>query len=90
MDADPSLCHRCGSLLRAGRGEFWLVHIDAVADPSPPDVDEAAGEAPEDMSALVESMRDLSERELMDQVHRRLRLTLCNRCFARWIERPTG
>lgn len=90
MEAVPSLCHRCGALLRTGRGEFWVVAIDAVADPSPPDGDDPAEDEGDGIASLVESMRDLSERELMDQVHRHVRLTLCNRCFTRWIERPTG
>jgi hypothetical protein len=89
-ETEPTLCHRCGAMLAGGEGSFWIVRIDAVCDPSPPSVDEA--EAVESVSAdyelLIAQMAELSERELMDQVHRRLTITLCTACFQRWIEKP--
>ena len=32
----------------------------------------------------------MSERELLDQVHRRLVLHLCGPCYGQWIEDPVG
>ena len=37
---------------------------------------------------LIYQMRDLSEREAMDQVYRSLVLYLCNPCYLQWIENP--
>jgi len=33
-------------------------------------------------------MAQMSERELMDQVHRRMVLHLCSPCFDAWYDRP--
>jgi hypothetical protein len=86
------LCHKCGAELTPGEGNFYVVRIEAFADPTPPSI-------PEDMSAedlsaeidrLIEEMRHMSERELMDQVYRRLTIHLCGGCYAGWIENPAG
>ncbi len=88
--ADAILCHRCGCSLRAGRGELYVVRIEAVADPSPPELDEEdfAGDPRTRMDELSGELERLSPQEAMDQVHRRLTLTLCNRCYREWIEEP--
>lgn len=85
-------CHRCSAVLTPGQGDFYVVRIEAFADPTPPrfngdfsDLD-VAGE----IDRLIEQMKDMSERELMDQVYRRLTLHLCGRCYREWIENPAG
>lgn len=85
------LCHRCGALLTPGDGSFYVVKIEAYADPSPPrlDTDEPLADISADIDALLEQMRDLSEQELMDQVYRRLVVLLCRPCYEHWIEDPT-
>jgi len=90
---EPALiCHRCGSDLEPGEGRFWIVRIDAVCDPSPPRIDstESLESLAADYEALLAEMADRSERELMDQVHRRMVLHLCAACFNVWYERPVG
>ena len=86
------VCHRCGCLLTAGEGSFYIVRIEAFADPTPPEFD--ANETIEHLAAewelLLDAMRDMSEQELMDQVYRRLTLHLCATCYRRWIENPAG
>ena len=91
-DTVPPLCHRCGSILTPGDGSFYVVKIEAVADPTPPGDAEfdAAGCFSADVDALLEQMKDLSEQELMDQVYRRLTLLLCRPCYTQWIDAPTG
>ena len=88
----PLLCHRCGTIVRAGQGEFYVVRIEAMADPSPPVIDDQDPEADftAEMNALIEGMKARSEQELMDQVYRKLTVILCNRCYKSWIENPTG
>ena len=86
-------CHRCSALLMPGEGNFYVVRIEAFADPTPPrldgddftDLDPGA-----EIDRLIEQMREMSERELMDQVHRRMTIHLCGRCYKEWIEDPTG
>jgi hypothetical protein len=85
-----TLCHRCGRDLTPGAGDFYVVKIDAVCDPSPPvftreDIEASSAES---MRELIDSMGDESERELMDQVHRKLTLHLCRECYNGWIENP--
>ena len=89
----PILCHRCGAMLQPGRGDFYVVRIEAFADPTPPDLisDELADIDPsEEIDRLLEVMRDMSELELMDQVFRRMTIHLCRRCYLTWIENPAG
>jgi hypothetical protein len=83
---------RGGASLTPGNADFWIVRIDAVCDPAPPEIDSA--ESLESLAAeyelLIAQMSEMSERELMDQVHRRMTVHLCSRCFRTWIERPVG
>ena len=89
---DGLLCHRCGTELTPGSGQFFIVHIEAVADPTPPEItaDELRRDLRRDMARLVAQMRDRSERELLDDVYRRLTITLCGPCYRTWIENPAG
>jgi len=87
------LCHRCGALLTPGRGDFYVVRIEAFADPTPPDLTAeqlAAADPGKEIARLFEQMADLSEQELMDQVYRRLVLHLCGPCYRTWIEDPAA
>lgn len=93
-DGSPLLCARCLKLLTPGRGEFFVVQIAAVNDPSPPNLDayeihdvELIQRGHEE---LVEQLSDISEQEANDQVYRKLEINLCNRCFSTWIENPAG
>ncbi len=86
------ICHRCGAQLTAGEGSFYVVNIEAFADPTPPRVDtaEPIEAIAADIDDLVRRMKDFSEQELMDQVYRRLTLTLCASCHQTWMDNPTG
>ena len=86
------LCHRCGAELHPGRGDFYVIRIDAFADPSPPEI--TAEDLKRDLRAeidrLVEGLDGLYEQEAMDQVHRRLIIHLCVPCYRQWIENPAA
>jgi hypothetical protein len=86
------LCARCLQQLHAGTGDFFRVTIEAVADPSAPALDEeaSAAEGRRRIEELLAQMKDVSEREAMDQVHRRVVLHLCGPCYRQWIEDPAG
>ena len=88
----PIACHRCGTQLTPGEGSFYVVRIEAFADPTPPRVDEqqTQGELSAEIDELIRRMDDLSEQELMDQVYRRMVMLLCTRCYGTWIDNPTG
>jgi len=92
IDASPLFCARCALQLHPGAGDFFQVTIEAIADPTPPTLTEA--DDPARLRAKIEQLigrlGDLSEREAMDQVYRRLVLHLCNDCYRQWIEDPTG
>lgn len=92
MSSEPLLCHKCGAELHPGRGDLYLVKIEAVADPFPPmitDEDLERDHAAE-MARLLAAAKDLSEQEAMDQIYRRLTIYLCATCYRDWIENPTG
>jgi hypothetical protein len=88
---EPYFCDRCSRQLTPGTGTFYVVTIDAVADPFPPTVSEedlSPGAIRAQIESLLEKAGELSEREAMDEVHRRVTLWLCVPCFRRWIENP--
>jgi len=86
----PLLCHRCGAELIPGQGNFYIVRIEAFADPTPADI--TAEDLQRDLRAeierLLKQMESSSQQELMDQVHRKLLIHLCRPCYASWIENP--
>jgi len=88
----PLFCNRCGAHLTPGRGDFFQVAIEAVADPAPPVV--TADEMEKDLGAeirrTIARLEGVSPKEAMDQVYRRLVIYLCAPCFHPWIEDPTG
>jgi len=86
------LCHRCGAELTPGQGDFYVVRILAVADPTPPPIspEDLEADIDQEMEEIMEEASRLSEQELTDQVFRRLTIHLCGRCYAEWIENPAG
>ena len=87
----PIVCHRCGTQLTQGEGSFYVVRIEAFADPTPPPLDERPlAEISAEINELIERMSHFSQQELMDQVYRRLNLLLCTPCYEHWIDNPTG
>ena len=92
MNELPLFCQRCGAELEPGQGEFYVVRIEALADPTPPSitVEDLQRDIAGEIERLLATMRDLSEQEAMDQVYRKMTLYLCNQCYRRWIERPVG
>jgi hypothetical protein len=91
MNGSSVLCHRCGIELHPGSGDFYVVRIEAVADPSGPvlEDDDPDRDIHREIEELVKRMSDLTEQEAMDQVYRRLTLHLCTGCYRAWIEDPT-
>ena len=85
-------CHRCGEVLKPGVGNFYIVKIEAFADPTGPNLTEAdlAVDIDKVIEDILEEIRHTSETELMDQVYRRLTIHLCGRCYAKWIENPAS
>jgi hypothetical protein len=91
-DDAPLLCSRCLKLLAPGRAEFYVVRIEAVADPSPPEITpgDLARDYRADWRAIVAALHDTSPQEALDQVYRRVVIHLCNACYRDWIENPAG
>ena len=86
---DRLLCRRCSKEVHPGRGDYYLVRIDAVADPEPPviteedfDLDVGA-----EIERLIRVMKSMREQQLERQVFRRKAIYLCVPCFNRWIEK---
>ena len=95
MKDSDLFCSRCGIELTAGAGNFYLVRIQAVADPTPPNFSEEdlRHDPKEEIQRLIEQMRDLSAQEAMDQIYRaigplplRLVLSAMDRKTSRMIE----
>ena len=92
QEDEPLFCDRCLRDLTPGNGEFYVVRIEAIADPTPPSLVELdrGVDITNELNELVAQMKDLSPREAMDQVHRQLTIQLCLACYQGWIENPTG
>ncbi len=85
-------CKRCSNEVHPGRGDYYLVRIDAVADRQPPiitqeDLDQDAGA---EIERLIRRMKSMSEQQLERQVFRQKVIYLCVPCFNRWIEKPVS
>jgi hypothetical protein len=83
-------CKHCSIEVHPGRGDYYLVRIDAVADPQPPiitqeDLDQDVGA---EIDRLIRLMKGLNEQQLEQQVYRNKAIYLCIRCFNRWFENP--
>jgi hypothetical protein len=90
-DLAPLLCARCATELTPGAGTFFEVQIQAVADPSPPELPAwDLATVRQEIARTLHELRDVSPQEAMDQVFRRLTIHLCNRCYRSWIEDPAG
>ena len=78
--------------LTPGKGDFYVVNIEAFADPAPPNFSEEdlGRDLRLEINQLVARMQDISERESLDQVYRRVSITLCGSCYPSWIENPAG
>jgi hypothetical protein len=84
-------CAHCSKPLAAGRSEFYLVQILAVADPSNIQIEALDAEETErQIDALLKQLRGMSGEEATNQVYRRVVIHLCCRCYGRWIDDPTG
>jgi len=88
----PLVCHKCGTELAPGEAQFYVVRIEAFADPTGPNITEEdlRRDIRGEIDRLLEAMSDLSEQEAMDQVYRKMTIYLCNTCYRDWIENPTG
>ena len=91
-DDAPLWCDRCRAELTPGEGSFYVVRIEALADPTPPNfsLEDLQRSPRAEIRRLIEQMRGLSAQEALDQVYRRLVLYLCGPCYRRWIENPAG
>jgi len=92
MSDTPLFCHRCGTELHPGIGNFYVVKIEAFADPSPPDLspEDFFKDTKAEINRLIDELGNMSDREAMDQVYRKLTMYLCTSCYRDWIENPAG
>src|SRR6476646_2046903 len=86
----PPQCKRCAKEVHPGRGDYYLVRIDAVADPQPPIItqEDLEQDVAAEIERLVRLMKNMSEQELERQVFRHKAIYLCISCFNLWIENP--
>jgi hypothetical protein len=92
IDRWRGFCDRCHGELTPGRGSFYVVRIEAFADPTPPEFTEEDlwRDPREEIDRLLAQLRDLSEQDAMHQVYRRTTIYLCTACYRQWIENPAG
>jgi len=92
MASEPAICQKCGALLTPGRGDFYIVKVEAYAEDSPPVItlEDLQKDHAEEMEKIVKGLKDVSPQEMMDQVHRHMTFCLCTPCYKLWIENPTG
>lgn len=85
-------CARCAVALERGRAPFHLVEIRSVGDPSPPvfTQEDLEADTRRAIAELLARLARLSERQLIDQVYRRLLHCLCATCYAEWSDDPFG
>jgi hypothetical protein len=86
----PRTCARCGLPIGIKRGDYFLVSIDAIRDPSPLILsrDEMELDATAEIKRLIERLKGMTERQALDQVFRQRVIELCVHCLEFWIENP--
>jgi hypothetical protein len=91
-DELPPICARCAVELQPGDGSFYVVRIEALADPTPPSfsAEDLDRDVRQDLDDLFWQVLGLSEQEALYQVYRRLTIFLCGPCYEKWIEDPAG
>ncbi len=89
-DDPPLVCDRCGRRVHPGRGDHYLIRIEAVADPSGPvfTKEDLAKNPTAELDALLKQLATLTPQDALDQVYRRLQLSLCTACYRQWIDHP--
>ena len=92
MTEPERLCARCSQVLIPGSGDFFVVRIVVVADPSPPDLDDAmsTAEIQRELQELYRQLEGVSAHDARNEVYRALKLHMCAGCFKAWYENPTG
>jgi hypothetical protein len=91
ISAGALVCARCSKPLVPGRGDFYLVRIDAVADPSAPEMEPLdEEEIARRIDALLKRLAGISHEEAMKQVIEHKTIYLCSTCYPVWIENPVG
>ena len=88
---DGLICARCSRELQPGEGDFFEIHIRAVADPYPPVLTDCdAAELRQQIEQTLRELSSVSSREATESVAVQRIFQLCNACFAHWIENPAG
>ncbi len=89
--AEALVCARCSKPRAPGRGGFYLVRIDAVADPSVPEMEPLdEKEIARRIDALLKQLAGISHEDAMKQVIEHKTIYLCCTCYRAWIENPAG
>jgi hypothetical protein len=85
-------CNRCSKEVHPGRGDYYLVRIDGIADPQPPIItqEDLDQDVWAEIERLIRLMKNMSEQQLEGQVFRQKAIYLCTPCFNRWIENPVS
>jgi hypothetical protein len=91
ISAGSLVCGRCLKPLAPGRGDFYLVQIEAVADPGAAQM-EPLGEEEigRRIDRLLKRLAGTSHEEAMKQVIEHKTIYLCAGCYRGWIENPVG
>ncbi|HEY4328241.1 MAG TPA: hypothetical protein VGN88_00795 [Phycisphaerae bacterium] len=88
----PPICQKCGTLLTPGKGDFYIVRLEAFAENSPPVItkEDLAKDHRKEMKKIAAQLQAVFPQEAMDMVHRQISFCLCTPCYKLWIENPTG
>jgi hypothetical protein len=91
-ETEPEICRRCGALLTAGKGNFYVVRIEAFAENSDTVIssEDMSKDHRHEMEKLIAELAKYSGQEIMDMVHRHMTFYLCTSCYKQWIENPVG
>ena len=91
-DSAPEICRRCGALLAEGKGNFYVVRIEAFAENGDTVIsaDDMGKDHRQEMEKIIAELAKYSGQEIMDMVHRHMTFYLCLPCYKQWIENPVG
>ena len=86
-----SNCELCGRPIPPHA--HYVVRIDVFADPTLPELsaeEVAKLNFDKELAKLAAEMKQMSEEELQDQVHRRFEYKICRPCQIKFLANPLG
>ena len=86
------VCARCGKPMRVGKDVYYVANVEIFAGYDPEEIDEEtlARDLREEIKALCEKLKSVSQEAAEASVYKRISFFLCPRCQKDYVANPAG